>query len=232
MRLALVAVPLLFVAGCVASSRPQPVLVADVRSGPGVAIHPKRTLALSATCGSVEWRCPKSYVDTVDGIVRGGLEFEGHALIQSDELLASTRARHEEVKTSSTTTNASSVSTTGGLLVPDVEERSASASQTDVYDRLVVLDGPTFEDLALGERQQLLRDAGAEGVLTVRIVVGGDRGLWGPDQDAEVMIKLAVDAGETMAWAARCTASSNDFGKIETALEQAARCAINGVRHR
>ena len=66
----------------------------------------------------------------------------------------------------------------------------------------------------------------------VRVVVGGRRGVWAPDQAVEVVVKLAVGGGATMAWAARCTASAREFASVNAALEYAARCAIDGGTRR
>jgi hypothetical protein len=92
----------------------------------------------------------------------------------------------------------------------------------------VVLDGPGFEDLSVDERKEVLDKTGADAILSVRIVVGGQIGVWVPNQNVEVMVKLGVNLGDSMAWASRCTASSNEFATVDAALEQAARCAIYG----
>ena len=92
-----------------------------------------------------------------------------------------------------------------------------------------MLDGPGFDDLSIDERHEVLAGSGADGVLVVRIVVGGQVGVWVPNQNVEVTVRLGADQGDVMVWAARCTASSNDFSTVDAALENAARCAIHGA---
>ena len=60
-------------------------------------------------------------------------------------------------------------------------------------------------------------------------MVGGKMGVWVPNQNVEVMVRLGVNRGDEMAWASRCTASSNDFSTVSAALEHAARCAMHGA---
>jgi hypothetical protein len=221
------AAALALAAGC--ASRAPVALVADLQRGPGQGTRPGRVLALSASCGSLEFRCPREYVDAVDGIVRSGLEFHDVALVQPDQLRDRTRQRHEthEVeRTSETREHSTHVERT---LRPDDRIHGSGSSSTTVEKSTIVLDGPGFDDLTVAEKRALLADAGADAVLVTRIVVGADHGVWRPDQSVEVMVKLSVDRGDTMAWAARCSASSNDFATVGAALENAARCAIHGA---
>src|SRR5215471_648882 len=86
-----------------ACAHEQPVvLVPDVQRGPADVVPAGRVLALRASCGSVEYRCPKEFGQTVDAIVRGGLEFAGYTVVDDETLRNQTRQRHEEhVATSS-----------------------------------------------------------------------------------------------------------------------------------
>src|SRR5688572_7255137 len=93
----------LLLAACV-SSAPPPRLAPQVQLGPGQSRRPQRVLVLDASCGSVDYRCPREYTDTVDGIVRGGMEFAGYALVQADQLRDRTRQREETHETERTTT--------------------------------------------------------------------------------------------------------------------------------
>lgn len=214
-------------AGCNTPRQP-PVLYPQVQPGPAAGVHPTRVLVLPAGCGSVEWQCPQSYITTVDTIVRSGLEFVGHNLVESETLLNQTRQRHEEQKTRTTTHDSTSVTEMERGLAPDDTITRTERSATTETERHVILDGPTFEDLAVGERQAVLAQAGADAVLSVRIVIGGTIGVWAPNQNVEVLIKMGVAQGDAMAWASRCMASSNDFTTVNAALEAAARCAIYG----
>lgn len=203
----------LAVAGCGPMAATPPPLRPEVRHGPAAGARPGRVLVLPAACGAVDQPCPRSYVQTVDAIVRGGLEFAGYSLVESERLRSETRQRHEEH--GRTTTSSQS-------------PPSATTTETS----LVVLDGPGFEDLSVDERHAVLEGSGADAVLSVRIVVGGQMGVWVPNQHVEVMVKLGVNHGDAMAWASRCTASSNDFTTVDAALEHAARCAVYGATGR
>src|SRR5215468_2176819 len=84
------------IAGCAHQSGGEIVLVPDVQRGPANAAPPGRVLALRASCGSVEYRCPQEFGQTVDSIVRGGLEFAGYTVVDDESLRSQTRQRHEE----------------------------------------------------------------------------------------------------------------------------------------
>jgi hypothetical protein len=213
--------------GCNTPRQP-PVLYPQVQPGPASDARPTRVLVLPAGCGSVERPCPQSYITAVDAIVRSGLEFVGLNLVESETLLAQTRQRHEEQRTKTTNSETSSTTTMESPLGFDNTVTRNTTSTSTENERFVVLDGPTFEDMALAERQALLAQSGADAVLSVRIVIGGTIGVWAPNQNVEVLIKLGVSQGDAMAWASRCIASSNDFTTVDAALEAAARCAIYG----
>ena len=115
---------------------------------------------------------------------------------------------------------------------PIFDQTTTNKSVTNTDTSFVVLDGPGFEDLSVDERHAVLDKSGADAVLSVRVVIGGQMGVWEPNQNVEVMVKLGVNRGDAMAWAARCTASSNVFATVDAALENAARCAIYGATGR
>lgn len=218
-------------AGC-ANQRQPPVLYPQVQPGPAAQARPTRILVLPAACGSVEAQCPPSFITTVDTIVRGGLEFVGHNLVESETLLNQTRQRHEEQSSRTVTGGeASRTEYDRSLAFDETVTRQADSQHTE-QSRSVTLDGPIFEDLSVAERHELLQQVGADAVLSVRIVIGGTIGIWVPNQNVEVMVKLGVSQGDTMAWASRCMASSNDFTTVDAALEAAARCAIYGATGR
>ena len=73
-----------------------PAMTPQVRHGPGVHVKPQKILALSATCGSVTAPCPRTYIDTVDNIVRSGMDFAGYTLVLPDQLLNKTIDRTEQ----------------------------------------------------------------------------------------------------------------------------------------
>jgi hypothetical protein len=227
--------PLAIAAGLLAAAcaaRPAPVLYPEVQRGPAAGASPRKVLVLTASCGSMEYRCPREHTDTVDGIVRNALDLAGYALVAAETLRHHTRQRHETHEHERTTDQASSSSHDERTLAPDRRFHSEQASVTERQSSVVVLDGPGFEDLTVAERRQVIAEAGADAVVTVRVVVGASTGVWSPNQTAEVLVKLALDGGETMAWAARCQASSNDFASVTAALEHATRCAMRGATGR
>lgn len=203
-------------------------LTPQVQTGPANGAPAGRVLVLHAACGSLDHPCPPSYIETVDNIVRGGLEFAGYNLVEAESLRNQTRTRHEEQSTTTTNSSSQNVTDHERSLAPDDRITDTRNSSSETRTSYVVLDGSGWEDLSVDERHQVLAKAGANSVLSVRIVVGANVGVWTPDQNVEVTVKLGVQQGDAMAWAARCLASSNDFATVNAALEHAARCAIYG----
>jgi len=213
-------------------SPPPPALHPEVQPGPAAGARPNRILVLQAACGSVEEKCPHEYIEAVDGIIRGGLEFAGYNLVASEGLRNQTRQRHEEHSQSTTSSDSSTHVKVEKRLAFDENVYSDSHSEGETTNHLIVLDGPGFEDLSIDERHEVLQKSGADAVAVVRIVIGGRVGVWAPNQNVEVQVKLGVNQGDSMAWATRCTASSNEFSTLNAALENAARCAIHGATGR
>jgi hypothetical protein len=214
-----------------ACAHEQPVvLVPDVQRGPASGVPAGRVLALRASCGSVEYRCPREFGQTVDSIVRGGLEFAGYSVVDDDSLRNQTRQRHEEhVATSSDSSSRVQTDTRLDPIPVGNHVTTEGAHRTHGETDTIVLDGAIFEDLSVDERHEVLAKSGADSVVSVRIVVGGQAGIWLPNQSVEVMVKLGTKQGDAMAWASRCTASSNTFSTVTLALEHAARCAMQGA---
>lgn len=208
------------------------VLTPEVHRGPANGARPSRVLALSASCGSVELSCPHRYIETVDGIVRSSLDFAGYAVVQPDQLRAETRQRHEVHERERESRQSSGTVHTERTLGFDRTTTSAGQSVVEREKSTIVLDGPGFDDLTVSDRRAVLSDAGADAVLAVRVVIGAQHGVWSPDQEVEVMVKLGMDEGRQMAVAARCVASSNNFATVEAALEHATRCAVSGLTRR
>ncbi len=217
--------------GC--TSPKPPVLHPQVQYGPAAQIKPKRVLVLQSMCGSLEARCPKEYEQSVDAIVRSGLEFAGYSIVDSEKLRLAARTRHEEhTSETNTTKTVSETEIVRPLILLDENATTATTTETTKDITYVVLDGSNFEDLSIDEKHQVIDKAGTDSVVSVRIVIGGKIGVWVPNQNVEVMVKLGVNRGDEMAWASRCTASSNDFTTVTAALEQAARCAMHGATAR
>ena len=208
----------------------RPPIVAEVQPGPAHGAKPNRVLVLQASCGSVEYHCPPDFARTVDNIVRGGLEFAGYAVVDAETLRLQTRQRHVEQHTADEATQTLSTTRTEGNILPIGDTTTHDqVTTTHSESELTILDGPGFDDLTVDERKEVLAKAGSDAVVVVRIVVGGTTGVWMPNQNVEVMVKLGVNQGDSMAWATRCSASSNDFSTVTAALENAARCAIHGA---
>lgn len=207
-----------------------PALQPQVQYGPAASVKPKKVLVLQATCGSLEGLCPKGYLDTVGAIVISGLEFAGYAALDSTTLRLAARTRREENTTTTTkTSTASKVEIVRPLIVFDSTTKSQTTTETTTDVSYVVLDGANFEDLSIDEKHEVIEKSGSDSLATIRIVIGGKVGAWVPNQNVEVMVKLGVHRGDDMAWASRCTASSNDFTTVTGALEHAARCAMQGA---
>jgi hypothetical protein len=202
-------------------------LVPQVHPGPGRTMRPERILALSASCGAAERSCPRQHIELVDSIVRAELDFAGLTIVEPERLRAEARERQEthetERQTHASTTVVNEDPDIGFGRTTTIENTSASERETVT----IVLDGSAFEDLTIPEQRAVLAQAGTDSVVTVRIVVGA-QGAWTRNQEVEVMVKLRVDHGKTMAWASRCAASSNDFAAVSGALEHATRCAVRG----
>lgn len=214
-------------AGCGGS--PRRPLTAEVRYGAGYSSRPAKILALSASCGSVEFHCPRDYVATVDNIVRSSMGFAGYQLVVPESLRADTRQRSETHTSETTTTRSHSTVTKKRTLAFDKQNIADRQSTTTTESSVIHLDGSGFSDLTVPQKRAVLAEAGADAVLVTRVVVGAAVGNWDPDQRVEVMVKLSVGDGSQMAWAARCSASSNDFSSVNAALENAARCAVHGA---
>jgi hypothetical protein len=102
----------------------------------------------------------------------------------------------------------------------------------------VELNGSEFDDLDLAVRRALMTKAGADVLVTVRVMVGGYLGAYAgpgaeePNQRVEVQLELTVDQGDRLVWASRCSAAKSDSGTVCGALERAARCAVGGAMRR
>lgn len=217
---------------CFATATSEQTLHPEVQYGPGKNVQPKKVLALSATCGSMELKCPQSYITTVDGIVQSSMEFAGYALIDADTLRKDSGTRREEHHSEVTTHDSSSNHDDSRGLLVGGRESSGRESRTEIHRSTVWLEGAKFQDLSVTDQQVVLKRARVDGVLVARIVIGAQTSDWGPDQTVEVMVKLGVEDGFTMAWAARCSANSAQFTTVSAALEHATKCAVFGATGR
>lgn len=211
--------------GCATS---QVALTPELRTGPAFARKPARILVGPPTCGSLEYPCPDEYVDTVRAIVQGGLEFQGYSVVDEKQLLITSRQRFETQDTIDRTVKSDGATTHWTLLPSETVTKGETTERT--VKKHIELTGSTFEDLPTRERQAVLNEAGADGVVMVRVIVGAQSSVWSQSQDVEVTLKLGVDAGDTMVWAARCVAPSGKFASAKAAVEHATRCAMSALK--
>jgi hypothetical protein len=208
------------------TAAPRP-LTAAIQTGPAFDARPRRVLVLDTECGTLATPCPPAYRAAVDSIVRGRLEFAGYALVQPDQLKLDTRGRTEQIVATEAQSSSQGTTTFEKTLSRDSKVTSESAEQSSSRRATTTLDGSIFEDLSVADRQEVIRQAGADAVATVRVVIGGLQMSWtSGNHNVEVMVKLGVNQGDTMAWASRCIATSEQFSTIEAALEAASRCAM------
>ena len=222
-----IVIPTVLLAACVART-PAPA-IPEVQAGPSKAARPGRILVLTPTCGGLEAKCPRNYINTVDNTVRASLEFKGLAVVDPEHMRLETRQRHKTREVAEASSHEDSKTNRGSLGL-DGSVRESRNMNSSSEKTTIVLDGPGFDDLTPAERDQVFDQAGADSIVVTRVIVGAQRG-WNPNmpnQTVEVMVRLAVDHGDTMAWASRCSASSNDYATVSAALEQAARCAVFG----
>ena len=220
-------------------------LVTGCATGGAVALHPQamrgpvtdppgKVLVMSATCGSVERECRSSWAPAVDGIVVSGLEFHGFATIDPASLRKDERQRQETDvagETRSTSDTSATVTSIGVVAVIPIAAHESSAHHSvtlvESHQKTIVLDGASFEDLTLEDRQHLTSAAQAGSILTTRITVGANYSNWTQAQTVEVMIKLESPTTGEMLWSTRCAAGSDQFASLDAALEHAARCAVS-----
>ena len=154
-------------------------------------------------------------------------EFAGYALVQPDQLKLDTRGRTEEIVTMEAQSSSHGSTSYEKTLSRDSTSTSDGSQQSSSRTTTTKLDGSIFEDLSVADRQEVIRQSGADAVATVRVVIGGLQMSWtSGNHNVEVMVKLGVNQGDTMAWASRCIATSEQFTTIEAALEAASRCAM------
>jgi len=205
-------------AGCGASSElAQPLL--RTRTGPAAAHPPHRVVALPASCGAlstiripnaadpdhptfqVRELCPASAMQAIDIMLRGKLEFAGFQIIDSEKVNAVTGTRHE------------------------IEQRTAYMTT-----RTIEQHGARFEDATPFEQAAILHELGADGLLTTRIWIGAGIGF-GERRTVAAQVRLVSISDGALVWARRCEIEVGGLLTTdEVAMENAARCAIEGAK--
>ena len=191
-------------------------------------------LVITASCGSLEEECRDTWAPTVDQIVLGALEFRGYNTIDPETLRKDERKRDEKIEESSSRTEHNSSSQGGGVgfigIIPVGGAGGSSSHSLTVSKsrhKTIVLSGANYEDLRLEDKHALMKLAGAQTVATIRVVVGANYSAWEVAQNVEVVVKLASAETGEMRWSTRCMASSVGYPNVETAIENAARCATS-----
>ena len=212
------------------SGRP---LTAEVLQGPAAGPSGK-VLVVTATCGSLEAECRDTWAPTVDQIVLGGLEFRGYDTINPESLRKDERKRDEKIEEHDERVEHSSSEAGGGIgfigILPiggGGAAQRASLTIRKSRHKTIILQGANYDDLRLEDKQQLMQLAGANTVVTTRVVVGANYSVWTTAQMVEVIVKLAAADTGAMRWSTRCSASSSDYPTVEAAIENAARCAAS-----
>ncbi len=222
-RIALVAT----VAGACAAAPPRP-LVAEVQRGPATGARPNRVLVLRASCGSVEYHCPADFAHTVDGIVRGGLEFAGYNVVDSESLRLETRQRHEEQHSTTTTTENHNTTHYHRDILPigsRIDSDGKTTTETDQrrHDpRRFRVRGSHGRSEARGPRTRR-----SDAIVSVRIVIGGTTGMWRPNQNVEVMSQARRRRGRCDVMGDPLLGELERLPTVTAALENAARCTIH-----
>jgi hypothetical protein len=136
----------------------------------------------------------------IDNAIRSRLEFHGFNVIDADKVNAVTATRRE-------------VEERRGFL------RTATAETT----------GARFLDATPFEQREILRELGADGVLTTRISIGAGLGA-GQRRTIVVQLQLLAAADGALAWARRCELEVGGLlATDELAMVSGARCAVEGA---
>lgn len=176
----------------------------EVRKSADWAGAPMRVLLLPATCASPDDVCDEPFTDGLDGKVASELEFGGYSVVAAASLVAEARSRDE----------AESELTVLGVKV------AQASSKRQV--------GALFADLSPALQRQLMKEAGAQGVVSARIQVGAKNGL-SPTRESTITLRLGLDDGTTMGWLARCTVKSSLNPPLSQSLAYGGDCAIQGA---
>jgi hypothetical protein len=196
--------------------------VVRMRTGPAAARPMRRVVALPSSCGSLtqvaietadpaqsRWEtraaCPANTMTAIDNAIRAHLEFRGFHIIDGDKVNAVTGTRRE------------------------VSERRGFFQTTTTTTETA---GARFADATPFEQRDILRELGADGVLTTRISIGAGLGF-GQRRTIIVQLRLLAAADGALVWARRCELEVAGLAATdELAMEAGARCAIEEARAR
>lgn len=209
-------------------ARPPMVLIPEVNNGAGLREHAHKAVMPPVQCGSAGIPCTTEHRSAVEQLVRGHLDFQGLSWVGSEELRLAARARSErtvEDNRRQTTATESQRATERLLGLPGSSVRTTTESASVTRDTL--LEGPGFEDLPPADREALLRQVGADALVSTRVVLGAAPTLSHGEGDVEVFVRYSVDYGATLVWASKCRAFPSSSGSLEAAISDATRCALS-----
>lgn len=186
---------------------PSCVGTAEVRAGPAYAQKPVTVVITPAACGSVEDLCTDAIVEGTNAFVANELRFAGFTVVDAVKLAQEARTRP---------TADDNVKRFGESVL-----RAANARQ----------HGQIFRDLSPSARHALIHDAKADGLVTIGVQIGTPDGI-GPGRTHQVVVRLGAGDEDELVWVSRCTAESSVYPDIEQAVDNAARCAMDGALRR
>lgn len=204
----------LTVAGCSSVELAPPQLV--TRAGPAAKRTIRRVVALPATCGTL-------------GLERIETGDPDHPIWQPRESCP------RDALTVVDGVVRSRLELAGFEIIDSERVNAVTASRheetTDDERTVTERVGARFADATPFEQGEILRALGADGVLGIRIALGAGVGMSARRTVAVQIRLLAVDGA--MAWARRCELEvAGLMATDEAAMEQGARCAVQGVAAR
>lgn len=205
----LLATMIMMIMGCISAELAPPVY--STNQGPAARRTVKRLVALPATCGTlglgavptasgtqiaVPAKCPDKALASVNQLIRAQLDFLGMQVIDSDKVNAVTASRRE------------------------IEARSRYQTKT-----LTEVSSSLFDDATPGEQADILRELGADAVLSTRVFIGAGIGL-GARRIAFVQVRLRTADDGSLIWAHRCAVEIGGIDLDIDGIQEAARCAM------
>jgi hypothetical protein len=143
--------------------------------------------------------CEPAMLDGIAQHVRARLDFIGYRVIDAERVNAVTATRHE-------------VS----------ERRNASETERGVAT------GAGFEDATPREQLGLLRELGADAVLTTRVWVGAGLAT-SSRNNVIVQLRLTSAQDHQLIWSRRCELQSGGLTTDTVAIDRTARCAAQEI---
>lgn len=198
----------LLIMGCASAELAPPVYTA--LRGPAAERKVKRLVALPATCGTLSTvtvksgegyaaipaECPTQSLPAVNQMIRSQLDFLGFQVIDSDKVNAVTASRHEV----------------------EVRNKYQTTTSTETH-------GSLFDDATPAEQADILRELGADALLSTRVFVGPGSGF-SRRRTVVVQVRLRTASDGTMIWAHRCEVEIAGVAFDIDGIQEAARCAM------